>query len=325
MTTATATTTTTNNATNHSLVGNALQLLGAGLGPYVTGRLREAAGRGNYVPDDVDTLGEVESDVAVMLRVMTVGWNDVFREYLGPVERSLTSELRETRNRWAHMESFDEDDLDRALDSIGRLLTAVGAQAEGDRVHKAKHRLRRRRYGSDPTATAPNEPQREPIAAAPPLQPEPERRPTQPEAKPSPMEPAAAPPTSAVDFGSDLESYIQEGVHCRQQGNFQMAIASFGKAININRQHPDPWYHRALTWGHMGQYERAINDFNRVISLDSSFADAYNGRGYAQFCLGDDPKAIADFEEAMTLAPDDELTRANLEKAKRRWAERGGY
>ena len=134
-------TTTTSNTTNHSLVGNALQLLGVGLGPYVSGRLREAAGRGQYVPDDVDTLGDVESDVAVMLRVMTVGWNDVFREYLGPTERSLTSEIRETRNRWAHMESFDEDDLDRALDSIGRLLTAVGAQAEGDRVHKAKHRL----------------------------------------------------------------------------------------------------------------------------------------------------------------------------------------
>ena len=75
----------------------------------------------------------------------------------------------------------------------------------------------------------------------------------------------------------------------------------------------------------MGQYERAINDFNRVISLDREFADAYNGRGYAQFCLGDDPKAIADFESAMELAPHDELTRTNLEKARRRWEQRGGY
>ena len=318
------TTTTTGNATYHSLVGNALQLLAAGLGPYISVRLRDAAGRGHYVPDDVDTFGDVEGDVAVMLRVMAAGWNEIFRDHLGPIERSLVSEIRETRNRWAHMETFSEDDLDRALDSIGRLLTAIGAQAEGDRVHKAKHRLRRRRYGSDPTVSPPDEQQREPIAAAPPPQPEPERRPTQPEAKPSPMELAAAPPTSGVDFGSNLESYVQEGVHCRQQGNFHAAIASFGKAINVNREHPDPWYHRALTWGHMGQYERAINDFNRVISLDRTFADAYNGRGFAQFCLGDDPKAIADFEEAMNLAPDDELTRANLARARKRWAERGG-
>lgn len=314
------TTTTSDTATYRSLVGNALQLLGVGLGPYVSVRLRDAAGRGHYVPDDVDTLGDVEGDVAVMLRVMAAGWNDIFRDYLGPVERSLVSEIRETRNRWAHMESFSEDDLDRALDSIGRLLTAVGAHVEGNRVDEAKHRLRRRRYGSDQTAAASVGERPEPGVAAP----EPERRSTEP--APPDSTPVAMPPTPGVDGGARMETLVKEGISCRQQGNFQMAIASFGKAISINREHPDPWYHRALTWGHMGQFERAINDFNRVISLDNSFADAYNGRGYAQFCLGDDPKAIADFEEAINLAPDDELTRANLEKARKRWAERvGGY
>ena len=322
--TTTATMTNTNN-TNHSLVGNALQLLGVGLGPYIAGRLREAAGRGQYVPDDIDTLGDMEGDVAVMLRVMAAGWNEIFRDYLGPIERSLVSEIRETRNRWAHLESFDEDDLDRALDSVGRLLTAIGARAEGDRVHTAKHRLRRRRYGSDRSTvaseTVPSEiAEREPVASTPYLK----QPPAEPPAQPTQPEPHVMPPTPGVDGGAQMDTLVKEGISCRQQGNFQMAIASFGKAISISREHPDPWYHRALTWGHMGQYERAINDFNRVISLDSSFADAYNGRGYAQFCLGDDPKAIADFESAMELAPDDELTRANLEKAQRRWAQRGG-
>ena len=312
------TTTTTGSTSYHSLVGNALQLLGAGLGPYISARLRAAAGRGHYVPDDVDTFGDVEGDVAVMLRVMAAGWNEIFRDHLGPVERSLVSEIRETRNRWAHMESFSEDDLDRALDSIGRLLTAVGAHVEGNRVDQAKHRLRRRRYGSGQTAAASAGERPEPGVAAP----EPERRTTEP--APLDSTPVAMLPTLGVDGGERMETLVKEGISCRQQGNFQMAIASFGKAISINREHPDPWYHRALTWGHMGQFERAINDFNRVISLDNSFADAYNGRGYAQFCLGDDPKAIADFEEAINLAPDDELTRTNLEKARKRWAERGG-
>ena len=343
------TTTTTSNATNHSLVGNALQLLGVGLGPYVTGRLREAAGRGHYVPNDVDAIGDVEGDVAVMLRVMAAGWNEVFRDYLGPVERSLVSEIRETRNRWAHLESFDEDDLDRALDSVGRLLTAIGAQAEGDRVHKAKHRLRRRRYGSDkpaapsdaaPSDTAPAETvpaeitEREPAAPTPepehpPAEPapapiEPAATPTEPAATPIEPAPAVMPPAIGVAADERIEVLIQQGVSYRQQGEFRFAIASFGKAISANREYAVAWYHRALTWGHMGEYERAVNDFNRVISLDHRFADAYNGRGYAQFCLGDDPKAIADFEAALILAPDDTLTHANLEKAKRRWAERNG-
>ncbi len=335
-------------ANSHSLIGNALKLLGDGLRPYVIGMLRQAAGRGIYVPDDADTIGDLEGDVAVMLRVMAVGWNDIFRDRLGQTERSLVSEIREIRNRWAHMESFDEDDLDRALDSIGRLLCAVGATAEGDRVHRAKHRLRQRRYGSEPRTAGPNVkiiPGSGPEAAAPDgdsavrwvagpqvKNPEPAMV-APPTAEPygAPTEPATEsnivgiPATDGADSGERIEILIQRGVSFRRQGEFHIAITSFGHAISINREHPGAWYQRALTWGHMGEFERAINDFNRVISLCSDFADAYNGRGYAQYCLGDDPKAIADFEQALNLAPDDELTRANMEKAQRRWAERGGW
>ena len=314
------TTSTTTKSTNHSLVGNALQLLAAGLRPYVVSRLREAAGRGHYVPDDVDTVGDLEGDVAVMLRVMAAGWNEVFRDHLGPVERSLVSEIRETRNRWAHMESFDEDDVDRALDSIGRLLMSIEARVEGERVHNAKHQLRRRRYGSDQSAEAPASRMRESV------RPTHHAEPFHPDANPPEPTPAYGdiPPTPGIDGGERMESLIRQGVSCRQQGDFQSAITSLGKAISINREYAVAWYHRALTWGHMGQFERAINDFNRVISLDRRFADAYNGRGYAQFCLGDDPKAIADFEAALDLDPDDDLTRANLEKARRRWSQRAG-
>ena len=324
------TSTTTNTTTNHSLVGNALQLLAVGLGPYIAGMLRRAAGRGHYVPDDADTFGDVEGDVAIMLKVMSTGWNEVFRDYLGPIERSLVSELRETRNRWAHMESFDDDDLDRALDSIGRLLMGVGARNEGERVNRAKHRLRRRRYGSADYESSPMADEAEPAVAekrhapsvpqkngsehheAPPATPQYATEPTS----------VHMPPTPGVDNGEHMDTLIERGVACRQQGDFHLAITSFGKAISINREHAIAWYHRALTWGHMGEYERAINDFNRVISLDREFADAYNGRGYALFCLGDDPKAIADFEQAMLIDPNDDLTRANLERAQQRWDER---
>ena len=59
---------------------------------------------------------------------MWESWNDVFRLTLGPAERSLVSELRDHRNRWAHQEAFSSDDAYRALDSAGRLLSpAVSA------------------------------------------------------------------------------------------------------------------------------------------------------------------------------------------------------
>ncbi len=82
---------------------------------------------------------------AALLKVMWDSWNDVFRQTLGPAERSLVSELRDHRNRWAHQEAFSSDDAYRALDSAGRLLTAVSAP-QADEVEKMKMELLRLRF-----------------------------------------------------------------------------------------------------------------------------------------------------------------------------------
>ena len=168
---------------NHNLVGEALKLLAAGLGPYATNQMQEAVANGRYALSDADAVNEIAGDVAVTLRVMVTAWNDVFRDCLGQTERSLVSEIREIRNRWAHLESFNDDDLDRALDSVGRLLTAVSAADEAERVNRAKHRLRRKRYGAP-----------EPKAASTDTAPAPVPEPPGPVAPP----PAVAPPAVAV-------------------------------------------------------------------------------------------------------------------------------
>ena len=322
-TTSAVTATSANTSANHGLIGNALQLLAAGLGPYVADRLRAAAGVGRYVPDDVDAIGDVEGDVSVMLRVIVVGWNDVFRDHLGAMERSLVSEIRETRNRWAHLEPVDDDDLDRALDSIGRLLNAVGANSEAERVDKAKHRLRRKRYSSETTAAASGGTRRDVERPAAELhdgrsgidagQAHTEASEEAPE--------VGVPDTPGVDFGGQSDMLIRRGIAYRQKGDFGRAVADFEEAIGINRESAEAWYQRALTWGYMGEFRRAINDFNRAIMLNREYGDAYNDRGYAQFCLGDYGSAVNDFESAIRLNPDDEQARINLEKARRRGKE----
>ena len=72
-------------------------------------------------------------------------WNLVFRKTLGQAERTLVSELRDVRNRWAHQERLSSDDTDRALDSAARLLTAVSA-SQADEVGRMKMDLRRLIY-----------------------------------------------------------------------------------------------------------------------------------------------------------------------------------
>jgi len=140
--------------TNRERVGKALELLCTGLAPYVERELQEAVRAGAVNMETVRRFTEdpllknkpiAEWDAASLLKLMWETWNDVFRKTLGFAERSLVSELREWRNRWAHQEAFSSDDADRALDSAERLLAAVSAP-QAEEVRRLKLELRRQVY-----------------------------------------------------------------------------------------------------------------------------------------------------------------------------------
>ena len=137
--------------TNQERVGKAMELLRAGLAPFIerefkaqNGKMEPADAARRYFGDDRTVAGKAlaEWDVAALLKLMWEGWNEVFGRTLGRAERSLVSELRDIRNKWAHQEPFSSDDADRALDSVARLLTAISAP-QADEVGKMKMELRR--------------------------------------------------------------------------------------------------------------------------------------------------------------------------------------
>jgi len=139
--------------TNHERVGKAMELLRQGLAPFVE--------------REIKTLSDVESralinhfiaeeripanktmhqwDVAALLKLMWDAWLKPFSKTLGHAERSLISELRDLRNKWAHQETFSSDDAYRALDSAGRMLTAISAP-NSDEIERMKNELLRLRF-----------------------------------------------------------------------------------------------------------------------------------------------------------------------------------
>lgn len=135
-------------ATNHERVGVALRLLSKGLTPFVE---REA--RAKWGDEWLHHLTEAAagasggpartSDPSFLLRAMSGSWHLVFRNGLGHAERSYVSEIREFRNRWAHQDSLSDDDAERALDSIRRLLLAVSSMDEAREVDAMRQDLRR--------------------------------------------------------------------------------------------------------------------------------------------------------------------------------------
>jgi predicted AAA+ superfamily ATPase len=139
--------------TNHERVGKALELLKAGLTPFVEREFKAKFGDGwafemREALSDTrlgNNKDEAINDVAALLVVMDRKWGDVFRQILGKTERSLVNELIAVRNRWAHQETFSGDDTYRALDSAGRLLTAISAP-QSDEIEKVKTELLRVRF-----------------------------------------------------------------------------------------------------------------------------------------------------------------------------------
>ncbi len=105
--------------------------------PFVEAKLRAVyrdrwvrTALGSFRDDRQRTAGDgstIEWDAHSLLTVMWDQWNAIFRHDLSHSERSMVSELREYRNRWAHQQQFDFDDTFRILDSARRLLEAVKA------------------------------------------------------------------------------------------------------------------------------------------------------------------------------------------------------
>src|SRR5262245_44164260 len=119
--------------TNHERVGKAMELLKEGLHPFIEreftsvlgARALETAWRIAGEDRMLANRPFAQWDVAPLLRLMWDSWIPIFGKMLGRSGRGLVSEFRDVRNNWAHQQPCPADDAYRALDSAGRLLTAV--------------------------------------------------------------------------------------------------------------------------------------------------------------------------------------------------------
>jgi hypothetical protein len=150
---------------NRDRVGQMFDLLAQALAPYIAGILDPHLPKGHdwtqlvaLKDRDNGITGKeyASTDPLVQLRVLTEnvtgkvkpGWYP-FDGQLSQVQRSYASELRDTRNKWAHGTAFSDDDAYRALDTAERLLSSIGAGDSADRVARIRLDLRRVAAGKD--------------------------------------------------------------------------------------------------------------------------------------------------------------------------------
>src|SRR5438093_797429 len=124
------------------------------------------------------------------------------------------------------------------------------------------------------------------------------------ETKPSPTM-AAAPSPAPPDFNF----YLKRGVSSSEKGDFDGALADFGKAIEMKPDSFEAFFDRGMAHISKKALELAVSDLSRAIEINPRSAAAYSGRGSAFESKGDVQRAKTDYQKAVDLD-------ANIEPAK---------
>ncbi|MEJ1155144.1 Swt1 family HEPN domain-containing protein [Microbacterium marmarense] len=144
---------------NIDRVGKALDILAAALEPFIARVLAPRLPEGVTdwtlllaMKDGVAGKEYLPSDPQVQLRMITEPLGALryaFNDELSRAEQNLASELRGVRDAWAHRKPFSPDDAYRALDTIERLLKAIGAVAQAESIRRSRVDVQRSAYADE--------------------------------------------------------------------------------------------------------------------------------------------------------------------------------
>ena len=114
-------------------------------------------------------------------------------------------------------------------------------------------------------------------------------------------------PTKPLSQGNQTisaETYFLRGNTCYDFGLYDLAIANYDKAIQLEPNNAAAYNNRGLAKGYLGQYFAAISDFDKAIQRKLDDAKAYYNRGVVKGYLGQHFAAISDYDKAIQLKPD---------------------
>ena len=76
-----------------------------------------------------------------------------------------------------------------------------------------------------------------------------------------------------------LRSFAEEGNDQFQQGQYEKAIESYDKAIEIDPVNVELWNSRGLALADLGLHMEALVTFEIALEIDPDFIDARNNKG----------------------------------------------
>mgnify|MGYP000113431695 CR=1 FL=1 len=102
----------------------------------------------------------------------------------------------------------------------------------------------------------------------------------------------------------DAEFWFNQGLREYEAGDFEGAIASFDRVVDLKPDDSETWYNRGNALSELGRLEDAIASFDRAIEIKPDDYDAWNDRGITLHDLGKLEEAIASFDRAIEIKPE---------------------
>ena len=84
----------------------------------------------------------------------------------------------------------------------------------------------------------------------------------------------------AIDIAPRAAFYNNRGILYAEQKKWDLALADFNKAIQINPNHASAYNNRGIFYNEQKKWDLALADFNKAIQINPNDAQAYNHRGF---------------------------------------------
>ena len=104
-----------------------------------------------------------------------------------------------------------------------------------------------------------------------------------------------------------IEGWFNLGLKQVSGKEFNKAIVSWEKALNINPNLSEAWHNRGSALGRLGKYPEAVESFQKALEIDPNNYQAWNDRAHALYQLGQWVAAADSWGNAIKITPANHL------------------
>ena len=104
-------------------------------------------------------------------------------------------------------------------------------------------------------------------------------------------------------YPDHVEAYCNIGIVYECKGEYYRAIEIYTEVLQHNPNCVEAYNNRGIVYGEKGEFDIAIKDFNKAIELKRDYAKAYNNRGVIYRNKGEYDQAMQDCSKAIQLDP----------------------